>query len=56
VLPLDVFSGLWRRQCTGSRFISDLGVTMYCGFGRKPGEDGMETMRDHGRAVATIRA
>jgi hypothetical protein len=24
---------------------------MYCGFGRQPGEDGTETMREHRRVV-----
>jgi hypothetical protein len=28
---------------------------MYCGFGRQPGEDGMETMREHARVVRALR-
>jgi hypothetical protein len=28
---------------------------MYCGFGRQPGEDGRETMRDHAQAVRAVR-
>jgi hypothetical protein len=28
---------------------------MYCGFGRRPGLDGLETMREHRRVVAAIR-
>ena len=34
-----------------SRYLSDFGVAMYCGFGRQPGADGMETMREHAQAV-----
>ena len=56
VLPLDGVSGLRRRHRTASRFLSDFGVAMYCGFGRQPGKDGLETMREHRRVVATIRA
>jgi hypothetical protein len=29
---------------------------MYCGFGRQPGADGTETMREHARVVRTARA
>jgi hypothetical protein len=28
---------------------------MYCGFGRQPGADGTETMRDHAAVVRTVR-
>jgi len=28
---------------------------MYCGFGRQPGADGMETMREHQRVVRSLR-
>ena len=35
-----------RRGGTG-----DFGVAMYCGFGRQPGADGTETMREHARVV-----
>jgi hypothetical protein len=56
VLPLDGVPGLRRRHRTASRFLSDFGVAMYCGFGRQPGKDGLETMREHRRVVATIRA
>jgi hypothetical protein len=28
---------------------------MYCGFGRQPGADGMETMREHARVVRDVR-
>jgi hypothetical protein len=51
VLPLDGVSGLRRRRATASTFLDDFGVAMYCGFGRQPGRDGMETMREHRRVV-----
>jgi hypothetical protein len=28
---------------------------MYCGFGRQPGEDGTETMREHAGVVRALR-
>ena len=55
VLPIDGVSGLRRRQDTASRYFSDFGVAMYCGFGRQPGADGTETMREHGRVVRAVR-
>jgi hypothetical protein len=51
VLPLDGVSGLRRRHATALKYIDDFGVAMYCGFGRQPGRDGMETMREHRRVV-----
>jgi hypothetical protein len=51
VLPVDGVAGVRRRQATAARFLDDFGVAMYCGFGRQPGADGHETMREH-RAVA----
>jgi hypothetical protein len=54
VLPIDGVPGLRRRHATASRYISDFGVAMYCGFGRQPGSDGMETMREHGRVVRSL--
>jgi hypothetical protein len=30
-------------------------VAMYCGFGRQPGKDGTETMREHAEVVRTGR-
>jgi hypothetical protein len=51
VLPLDGVSGLRRRRATASDYLDDFGVAMYCGFGRQPGRDGMETMREHRRVV-----
>jgi hypothetical protein len=53
VLPIDGVAGLRRRWATASRFLDDFGVAMYCGFGRQPGRDGEETMREHS---ATVRA
>jgi len=55
VLPIDGVAGLRRRVDTASRYISDFGVAMYCGFGRQPGKDGTETMREHGQVVRTVR-
>ena len=55
VLPIDGETGLRRRHATASRYIRDFGVAMYCGFGRQPGVDGTETMREHQRVVRTLR-
>src|SRR6266702_2481766 len=55
VLPIDGVAGLRRRQATASRYLSGFGVAMYCGFGRQPGADGTETMREHARVVRTAR-
>jgi hypothetical protein len=54
VLPIDGVSGLKRRHATASRYLDDFGVAMYCGFGRQPGADGMETMREHRRVVTSL--
>jgi hypothetical protein len=54
VLPLDGVPGLRRRHATASRYLDDFGVAMYCGFGRQPGRDGMETMREHRRVVREV--
>jgi hypothetical protein len=56
VLPIDGVDGLSRRHATASRYLDDFGVAMYCGFGRQPGEDGMETMRDHRDVVKSFLA
>jgi hypothetical protein len=56
VLPIDGIPGLRRRHATASRFLPDFGVAMYCGFGRQPGKDGMETMREHSETVRSIAA
>lgn len=56
VLPIDGIEGLARRKATASRYLSDFGVAMYCGFGRHPLMDGEETMRDHKRVVQSFRA
>jgi hypothetical protein len=54
VLPIDGIPGLKRRHATASRYLSDFGVAMYCGFGRQPGPDGIETMREHRRVVQAL--
>ena len=54
VLPLDGIPGLARRHATASKFVDDFGVAMYCGFGRQPGRDGDETMREHREAVLSV--
>jgi hypothetical protein len=55
VLPLDGVPGLRRRHLTASKHIEDFGVAMYCGFGRQPGQDPGETMREHRNAVEALR-
>jgi hypothetical protein len=55
VLPIDGVAGLRRRVATASRYLPDFGVAMYCGFGRQPGADGTETMREHARVVRAVR-
>ena len=54
VLPIDGVAGLRRRHATASRYLPGFGVAMYCGFGRQPGEDGIETMREHARVVRSV--
>jgi hypothetical protein len=56
VQPVDGLSGLRRRHATASRYLKEFGVAMYCGFGRQPGADGTETMREHRRVVRALRA
>jgi hypothetical protein len=56
VLPIDGVDGLRRRHATASRHLKDFGVAMYCGFGRQPGTDGLETMREHRHVAASLRA
>jgi hypothetical protein len=51
LLPVDGVEGMQRRKATASRYLADFGVAMYCGFGRQPGKDGMETMREHQRSA-----
>ena len=55
VLPIDGLPGLRRRHATASRYLHDFGVAMYCGFGRQPGADGMQTMREHRDVVRGLR-
>jgi hypothetical protein len=52
VLPIDGLDGLRRRHATASQYLESFGIAMYCGFGRQPGADGMETMREHRRVVS----
>ncbi len=54
VLPIDGVDGLRLRHATASKFIDEFGVSMYCGFGRQPGQDGLETMREHRRVVQAL--
>ena len=54
VLPVDGIDGLRRRHATASKYLDDFGVAMYCGFGRQPGQDGMETMREHRDVVKEL--
>src|SRR4051794_8141123 len=54
VLPLDGLPGLRRRHATASKYLDDFGVAMYCGFGRQPGRDGTETMREHAETVRAL--
>ena len=54
VLPLDGIPGLRRRHATAAKYLSDFGVAMYCGFGRQPGQDGLETMQEHRRVVSAV--
>jgi hypothetical protein len=55
VLPLDGAPGLKLRHATASRYLSDFGVAMYCGFGRQPGDDPSRTIREHRDVVRSIR-
>jgi hypothetical protein len=54
VLPLDGIAGARRRHATAARYLPDFGVAMYCGFGRQPGADGLETMREHAQVVRAL--
>src|SRR5689334_19981569 len=56
VLPIDGIPGVRRRAATASRYLDDFGVAMYCGFGRQPGRDGEETMREHADTVRALLA
>jgi hypothetical protein len=56
VLPLDGLPGLRRRHATAAKYLDDFGVAMYCGFGRQPGRDGEETMREHAETVRGLLA
>lgn len=54
VLPLDGIPGLKLRHATAKKYLDDFGVAMYCGFGRQPGQDGMETIREHRETVLSV--
>jgi hypothetical protein len=54
VLPIDGEPGLKRRHATASRYLDDFGVAMYCGFGRQPGQNPAETMREHLRVIQAV--
>ncbi|HEY2381964.1 MAG TPA: hypothetical protein VGK48_12365 [Terriglobia bacterium] len=54
VLPVDGAAGLKRRHKTAAKYLKEFGVALYCGFGRQPGVDGMETMRAHRRVVESL--
>jgi hypothetical protein len=56
VLPLDGIPGARRRHATAAKYLDDFGVAMYCGFGRQPGRDGEETMREHAETVRALSA
>jgi hypothetical protein len=56
VLPIDGIAGLRRRHATASRYLEEFGVAMYCGFGRQPGEDGQQTLRNHRDTVRSLLA
>src|SRR5205085_8222798 len=55
VLRVDGVPGLKRRHRRASKYLRDFGVANYCGFGRQPGTDGTETMREHSRMVRALR-
>ena len=55
VLPVDGIPGLRRRHAAAARYLDDFGVAMYCGFGRQPGADGDQTMREHAASVRALR-
>ncbi|MQA12065.1 MAG: hypothetical protein GEU98_26735 [Pseudonocardiaceae bacterium] len=54
VLPLDGIPGFQRRHATASKYLDEFGIAMYCGFGRQPGQDGTETMRQHRDTVRSV--
>jgi hypothetical protein len=55
ILPVDGVPGMRRRRDTASRYLADFGVAMYCGFGRQPGRDAAETLRDHQQTALAAR-
>lgn len=55
VLPVDGVAGVKRRYATASKYLRDFGVAWYCGFGRQPGADWTQTMREHRQVVLSLR-
>jgi len=53
VLPIDGEAGLRLRRATAAAFLDDFGVALYCGFGRQPGAEPLETLREHRRVVTS---
>lgn len=51
---LDGDVGLRMRRDTAAGYLGEFGLSNYCGFGRQPGEDGEETMREHSRSVRAV--
>lgn len=55
-MNVDGAVGLKLRETTARRYLADFGVANYCGFGRQPGVDPLETMRAHRRLVDAFRS
>ena len=55
-MNVDGAVGLKLRETTARRYLEDFGVANYCGFGRQPGVDPLETMRAHRRLVDAFRS
>lgn len=56
VQPLDGLEGLRRRAATARHFLRNFGIAMYCGFGRQPGQNPGETLREHARVVKAFQS
>lgn len=55
-MNVDGEVGLKLREKTAHRYLTDFGVANYCGFGRQPGTDPIETLRVHRRLVDAFRS
>jgi hypothetical protein len=59
LIPAEVLLGYHLRYGTFPEWpmyeARDLGLLVYCGFGRQPGTDGTQTMREHARVVRARR-